>query len=404
MQEQAVIIGAGHAGVALASSLREQGFDGSIRLVGAEAHLPYQRPPLSKEFMLSADEPPKPLRSGGFYCDNAIDLQLGETVDRIDLGRRKVVLGGGASLRYSCLAIATGGRPRRLPGTDIKGVHYLRGLDDAQSIRQQIAEEGRVVIVGGGFIGLELAGTLSALGHKVLVIEGASRLMARAVSPVVSKHFHRVHEASGVEFLLDDRPERFVSSGGRLDAIVTASGRRIPAAVAIVGVGLAPDIRLAEAAGLQCHDGIEVDECMIAGIDRVAAVGDCARFPQYHTGTRVRVESVQNATDQARSAAAALIGRRERYTAVPWFWSSQGSERLQIAGLALDPDREVVRGDPDAGRFSVFRYRGKRLLAVDSVNRPAEHMAARKLMAKGTSPDPLAVGDPDADLKSLVSA
>lgn len=404
MSEQAVIVGAGQAGVTLASALREEGFDGRIRLIGAEAHMPYQRPPLSKDFMASSEEAPRLLRSDSFYRDNDIELLLGESVTRIDPRDRSVTLDSGTSVPFTRLALATGGSPCRPAGTDLADIHCLRNLDDARAIRQRIADEARIVIVGGGFIGLELAATLTARGHEVIVLENASRLMGRAVSRAVSEHFRQLHEAWGVRLLFNERPARFVSSAGRLQALITSSGRRIPTEVAILGVGIVPETGLAEAAGLPCQNGIEVDAHMSAGPEWLVAVGDCTRFPQYHSGVRLRLESVQNATDQARCAAASLMGRPQPYTAVPWFWSGQRGERLQIAGVAPGSDREVIRGDPASGRFSVFRYRGRQLMAVDSVNEAAVHMRSRKLIARGITPEAAMAGDPDFDLKALVDS
>lgn len=404
MSEQAVVIGAGQAGISLAAALRRRGFDGYIRLIGAEAALPYQRPPLSKEFMASSDEAPRLIRRQSFYEDDDIDLLTGEVATDIDLAARRVKLGASGSLPFTFLAIATGGQPRRLPGGDIDGVCCLRTVADAEAIRSRAGEGGPIVIVGGGFLGLELAATLSANGHSITLLEGGERLMGRAVSPSVSTHFHGLHAGWGVTLHCGDPFARFEHDNGRLTAVTTRSGRRVPAAMAIVGIGIDPDVGIAERAGLACNGGIEVDACLSTGTDGVVAIGDCARFRQHRTGTPVRIESIQNATDQGDRAAGTLLGEHEPYRAVPWFWSNQRGERLQMAGSPDVVDTDVIRGNPHEGRFSVFRYAGGQLVAVDSVNRPAEHMLSRKLIAAGVSPRPDAVRDPDTELKSLLDA
>ena len=405
MQDEVAIIGSGQAGATLAACLRSDGFDGRIRLLGQEAHLPYQRPPLSKDFLNRAADAPALLRSERFYHDHEIDLIPGNPVREIDLQGRRLMLETGHTLPFTRLAVTTGGRPRRLPATDgLEGIFHLRTMDDAEAIRRALVEQTRIVIVGGGFIGLELAATLSALGHGVTVLEAGSSLMGRAVAPETSAHFRRLHQEWGVEVLVGERPERFADDGGRLVSVTTSSGRVLAATIAVVGIGIVPNVELCAAAGLDCPDGVAVDECMAAGPQWVVAAGDCARFPHAPSGRRLRIESVQNASDQARCAAGSLLGRRRAYEAVPWFWSQQRDQRLQMTGIGIDADRSVVRGDPEAGAFSVFRYCGDRLLAVDSVNRPAEHMTARKLIGQDRQPSGEQAADTDFDLKSLLAS
>jgi len=406
MEEQIVVIGAGHAGISLSACLREEGYEGRIWVIGAEEATPYHRPPLSKEFMTSAQDSPRTLRDEHFYRDNDIDLMLGETVNEVDLERRRVVVGDGREIRFGRLAIATGASPRRLAlaGDALEGVCYLRNVGDAAAIRARLGEAEHVVVIGGGFLGLEVAATLGSLGHSVTVFEAGRTLMGRAVSPEVASHFLRRHREWGVDVVLDDAPESFVKRGGALAGVTTSRGRSISATTAIIGVGVTPETRLAERAGLRCRDGIEVDASMRAGADWVVAAGDCARFPRAGGRDRVRIESVQNASDQARTAAASLLGRPAPFSAVPWFWSSQRDERLQIAGLIDGPTESVVRGHVGSGRFSVFRFRGDRLVAVDSVNRPGEHIVARKLLRAGRSPTREQAGDPEFELKGLISS
>lgn len=402
--DRTVIVGAGHAGTTLAASLRENGYDGIITLVGAESHAPYHRPPLSKGFLKDSADGIPLLRPEAFYTENRIDLRLGTEARTIDLAGRRVLLGDGTAVAFSRLAVATGGRPRRcgVENADATGVAYLRTIADADRLRSRLPGLERLVIVGGGFIGLELAATLSGMGISVTVLEAAGRLLGRAVAEETSRHFLELHRSWGVELLLNEGLGRFVARSGQLVAVETTSGRRIATPLAVVAIGIEPDVDICQAAGLACEDGVLVDDRMIAGQDGIVAVGDCARFPHWQTGTRVRIESVQNATDQARVAARSLLGHGDPYRAVPWFWSDQRQVKLQIAGLSQGADSDVVRGDPADGRFSVFRYCGDRLIAVDSINRPGEHLVARRLIAAGVSPSRAQGGDPDFDLRALL--
>ena len=405
MRHEAAIVGAGQAGATLAVCLRSQGCDGPIRLIGDEPHPPYQRPPLSKDFMNSASGTAPLLRSERFYCEHDIDLIPGNPVRRLDFRGRRVVLDTGHEVPFTRLAVTTGGRPRRLPAAEgFQGVFHLRTVDDAEAIRAALFEQARIVVVGGGFIGLELAATLSGLGHRVTLLEAGSRLLGRAVAPQTAEYFRSLHRAWGVEVLLDEQPAHFAGTEGRLTSLTTTAGREIPATVAIIGIGLEPNTELCEAAGLDCTDGVDVDQYMCAGPDWMVAAGDCARFPQSGGSGRVRIESVQNATDQARCAAGSLLGHRKAYETVPWFWSCQRDQRLQMAGAGTGADRNVVRGDPQEGAFSVLRYRHDRLVAVDSVNRPAEHMTARKLIGQVRGPSAAQAADTDFDLKSLLDS
>lgn len=404
MAERAVIIGAGHAGTTLAASLRDEGYDGGIVLFGAEPDMPYHRPPLSKTFLTAEADDVQHLRPVGFYRDNAIDLRLDEEIRKIDLVARRVVSATGAATSFSRLAVATGGRPRRWRGenADAPGVAYLRSLDDARRIKRQLAGLQRLVVVGGGFIGLELAASLSGCGVEVTVLEAMDRLMARAVAPETSRHFFELHRGWGIELLLGEGLARLcVDAAGRLSGVETTAGRHIAASLAVVGIGLEPEVALCRTAGLACDDGVVVEECLTAGRDDVVAIGDCAAIRRGSAARPARIESVQNATDQARTAARSLLGRKEPYRAIPWFWSDQRQTKLQIAGCCVGAADSVVRGDPSDGRFSVLRYRGDRLVAVDSIDRPGEHLVARRLIAAGVSPSRAQAADPDFDLRTL---
>ena len=406
MRDRTVIIGAGHAGTTLAASLRDQGYDGSIVLLSGEAELPYHRPPLSKAFLKDPAGEGQYLRPEGFYSDNSIDLRLGQEVREIDLPGRRVVTSSGAEMTFARLALATGGRPRRYRGenADAVGIEYLRSVEDARRIKNSLSGLGRLVVVGGGFIGLELAAILSESGVAVTVLEIGDRLMGRAVAPETAQHFLDLHRSWGVEVLLGEGLRRFTAENGRLAGLETTAGRHIATSMAVVGIGIEPEVELGRRAGLVCENGIVVDEFMMTDCDAVAAIGDCAAFRCAASGRLLRIESVQNATDQARVAARSLLGGREPYRAVPWFWSDQRRTKLQIAGLGDRARESVLRGRPDDGRFSVFRYRDGRLVAVDSVDRPGEHLLARRLIAAGISPAPEQAADPDFDLRSLLGS
>jgi 3-phenylpropionate/trans-cinnamate dioxygenase ferredoxin reductase subunit len=394
-----VIVGAGHAGVQAAASLREEGFDGPVILLGDEPDLPYHKPPLSKTFIKDAEAKPQPLRGEVFYSGNAIDFRPGVRVAGVDVSARKLDLTGGRTLPFGRLVLATGSLPRKLPlpGADLSGVVSLRSLADARLIRELAAAVSDVVVLGGGFIGLEIAATLSAGGRKVTVVEAVDRLLGRAVAPSVAAHVRQRLEASGVRILTGETIQKLEGEGGRVTAAVTATGERLPARMVVIGVGVVPNVELAEVAGLSVGNGIRVDAAMRTSVPEILAIGDVANYRHWLTGEHVRLESVQNATDQARLAARTIVGHDDSYRAVPWFWSDIGDMKLQMVGLIAGGDRNVVSGDAADNRFSVYHYAGDRLLGIESVNRPADHMLGRKMLAAGFSPTPdVAATGPDA--------
>ncbi len=410
-----LIVGASQAGLQLAVSLRQFGDTSPITLVGEEPHPPYQRPPLSKEFLAGkAEMDALALRTPAFYAESGITLVSGERITEVALsadgpaGSGTAVTAAGRTLPFDRLALTTGADPRRLPlpGADLDGVCYLRSHDEAADLRRRLASAHHVVVVGGGFIGLEAAAVARAAGRTVTVVEAAERLMGRAVAPVVSEFYHRAHLRRGCEVRLASAVTA-VEGGpdGRVAAVLLADGTRLPADLVLVGAGVVPRTELAEQLGLVCDGGIVVDARARTSRPEIVAAGDCTVRPDPLTGRgRVRLESVQNAVAQAQTAAATLLGRDDPAAAVPWFWSHQGDLRLQIAGLSAGHDRFVVRGEPDDERFSVLYYRDGRLLAVDSVNRPADYMAVRKALGDGATIDPEAARDADVPLKSLLSA
>ncbi|HEY2842426.1 MAG TPA: FAD-dependent oxidoreductase, partial [Bryobacteraceae bacterium] len=380
-----VIIGGGQAGFQTAASLRAEGYQEHITLIGDEAHIPYQRPPLSKGYLIGKQEQRHAeLRPAPFYETQKIDLITGRRVTSIDRDARKVTLDSGERIAYDTLVLATGARNRVLPAED---VFYLRTLAEAAELRQRLGAASEVVIVGGGFIGLEIAAAARTLGKRVSVIEANPRLMARVVAPVVSEYFRAQHTLQGVEVLLN--------------ATVAGVERR-PDLLMIAGIGVVPNIELAAEAGLPVGNGIMVDENLRTPDERIFAIGDCAENPHPFSEARVRLESVQNAVDHAACVAKAIVGRGAPYGAVPWFWTDQYDIHLQMAGLPTGFDQVVVRGDPESRKFSVFYFLGGGLRAVDSINRPAEHLTARKLIGARAMLSPDQAGDESFDLKSVL--
>lgn len=377
-----VIIGAGHGGAQLAASLREAGFAGAIDLVSADPDHPYHKPPLSKSFMKTADTPLQPLRAPVYFAEKDITLRLGRVATVIDRAARTVALDDGSRLDYDTLVLATGTRARRLtlPGSDLAGVHTLRTASDARALRDALTGVKRVAVIGGGFIGLEAAAMLAARGIAVTVLELAPRLLGRAASPAVAEAVAArlvelgvgVHTSAAVTAL---------EGAGRVEAVRLADGR-LAADLVIVGIGAVPVVDLAEAAGLAIDNGIVVDARLATADPAIFAIGDCSAFPQSLTGRRMRLESVQNATDQARALAATLTGTPSDYTALPWFWSDIGPLKLQIAGLAEGADESLETLGPDGRLKSVYHLRAGRLLAVETLNSPGEHMLARRLIAE----------------------
>jgi 3-phenylpropionate/trans-cinnamate dioxygenase ferredoxin reductase component len=401
-----VIIGTGQAGFQAASSLRQAGCQGEVTLVGEETELPYQRPPLSKTFLKGEGDPGEVhLRPEAFFASKEITRVSGDRAERIDREAHRVELASGRVLDYDHLVLATGARPRPLPvpGSDLDGVLELRTVADAQVLRERLAGEPRLVVVGGGFIGLELAASARERGAAVTVVEALDRTMARAVTPATSAHFAALHAEQGATILHDATVAKLTGNGA-VSGVELGDGTRLDADLVLVGVGVVPNVELAEEAGLAVRDGIVVDETLRTSDPAVWAIGDCASYPSAQLGRPVRLESVQNATDHGRAVAAAITGQPAPYDALPWFWSDQHSRKLQIAGLLHGHDRTVLRGDPAAEAFSVFCFAGDQLVCVESVNRMPDHMAARKLLAAGRTIDPDAAADEAFDLKAHAAA
>ncbi|MFA6156783.1 NAD(P)/FAD-dependent oxidoreductase [Mesorhizobium sp.] len=406
MKNGVVIVGAGHAGVQAAASLREDGYDGPVILVSDENELPYHKPPLSKSFIKDVEARPQPLRGETFYTGSAIDFRPGIRIERIDAGRRLLDIAGGGEIAFDHLILATGSRPRvlPLPGFDLSGVVSLRSLTDARRIRELSARSDEVVILGGGFIGLEIAATLRAAGRAVTVVEAVDRLLGRAVAPVVASHVRQRLEATGVRILTGTSIARLEGENGHVAAAITSTGERLPARMVIVGIGAVPNVELAQDAGLAIANGIRVDHQMRSSVPEILAIGDAASYRHWFTGGDVRLESVQNATDQARLAARTISGHADAYSAVPWFWSDIGDMKLQMVGLTAGGDSHVVLGDLPDNKFSIYHFAGDRLLGIESVNRPGDHMLGRKMLGAGFSPRPETVAMGPEGLKAALAA
>ncbi len=405
-----VIVGAGQAGFQVAASLRTEGYEGPIALIGDEPNLPYQRPPLSKGFMAGKQNiESTALRPLAFYQSHRIELVTGSKVAGIDPLGRSVRLASDSRLPYETLVLAVGARNRLLPvkGADLDGVCYLRTDAEAVDIQQRIQHARNIVVVGGGFIGLELAAAARTLGKSVRVLELQPRLMPRVVSPILSDFYRDVHAGQGVEISLGVALSEIVGQQGKVSEVVLSDGSVRPADLVLVGIGVVPNVELAIDAGLGVSNGIVVDERLRTGNESIYAIGDCTDHPNPFAdpmaGGRVRIESVQNAVDQAKCVAAAIVGHAQDYRAVPWFWTDQFDIKLQMVGLSGGFGQVVARGELESRKFSLFYFRNGRLAAIDSVNRPGDHLAGRKLIGAGTGITPEQAADPSVDLKADIA-
>lgn len=399
-----VIVGAGHGGVQCAASLREAHYRGPVVLVCDEPHWPYQRPPLSKAYLKgTATHDGLALRGPDFFAGQGIETHFGDKAVRIDRLSKTVHFASSRTVSYGHLVLATGARarPAPFPGMDLAGVTTLRNLDDADRLRAHLGEAKNVVVVGAGFIGLEFAATAALSGKNVTVVEAAPRVMGRAVSPPLSHFFADAHRAFGATLHMHTFVSALNGADGRVKSVALNTGAEIPADLVVVGIGVLAEDALAHECGLECGDGISVDERMLTSDPDISAIGDCAFHPNIWSGGHARLESVQNATDQARVVAKRLAGGDMTYNALPWFWSDQGDLKLQIAGLLRDADLFVTRGDPQTRAFSIFAFAGPTLRAVESVNRGGEHMAARRIVAEGLPLSAEQAAAPAFDLKAL---
>jgi 3-phenylpropionate/trans-cinnamate dioxygenase ferredoxin reductase subunit len=400
--DRIVVVGAGQAGASCVAKLRSEGFTGKITLIGEEHVPPYQRPPLSKAYLLGEMALERLyLRPESYYAENGIELMLDTTVQAIDRSDRQVIASGHA-VPYDALVLATGSVPRRLPGRiggELPGVHVVRALKDVDEMVPEIAEGRRALIVGGGYIGLEAASVCAKLGLAVTLVEAADRILSRVACPETSAWFRELHERHGVRVLEGTGLDRLTGED-RVTGAVLNDGTEIPTDLVIVGIGITPATALAEAANLEVENGIKVDAQGRTSDPNVWAAGDCASLP--YRGNRIRLESVQNAIDQAEAVARNILGANENYVPHPWFWSDQYDVKLQIAGLNTGYTDVIVRKAGE-GR-SHWYYDGDTLLAVDAMNDPRAYMVGKRLIESGKSPDRAAIADPETDLKALLRA
>ena len=406
MGRRVVVIGAGQAGAALAARLRDLGHSGPITVIGEEREIPYQRPPLSKKYLLGEMSVDRlHLKPASFYAEQKISLLTGEKAVAIDRAAREVVTTK-RRVGYDVVALTTGSLPRRLApdiGGDLPGVYTIRTIDDVDAIRGEVVEGRRALIVGGGYIGLEAAAVAAQKGVAVTLIEMAPRILNRVAAPETADYFRRLHLSNGVDLREGTGLERLeAGEDGRVRRAILANGTMLELDVVIVGIGIEPDTALAAQSGLRIENGIAVDAQCRSSDPAICAAGDCASFP--FRGERLRLESVQNAIDQAEHAAGAIHGRAAPYVPVPWFWSDQYAAKLQIAGLNRGYTRTIRRPGPRAGAESIWYFAGDRFIAVDAMNDPKAFMQGKQWLAEGKSPSPAAIPDTQQDLRKMAVA
>lgn len=405
-QPTIAIIGAGQAGFQVAASLRDMHYEGRVVIVGDELQAPYQRPPLSKTYLLGeCTEAQIALRPDAFYGQRHIELITGKRAVAIDRTRRMVGLEDDSVIEYDHLVLATGARNRPLPvpGADLQNVFFLRTLDEANALRARMASAKNAVVIGAGFIGLEFAASAAKQGISVTVLDVADRPMARALSKAMSAVFTREHEKMGVRLQFNTQVMHLLGDAGAVTGVETVDGKVLPADLVVIGIGVIPSVELAATSDLPIENGIIVDEFLQTSDPHISAIGDVAAYANPYASTaRVRLESVQNACDQARCVASRIMGKPAPYDALPWFWSNQGHLKLQMAGLPASGCEEVLRGDPNGTACSVFLFRGDTLVCVETLNRAADHMLGRRLLANRVAVTAQQAGDLKFDLKSLL--
>ncbi|NOX83197.1 MAG: FAD-dependent oxidoreductase [Alphaproteobacteria bacterium] len=401
-----VIIGGGQAASQAAASLRQEGFAAPITILAEEERAPYQRPPLSKKFLEGALEAERLLlKPEQFYTQNSIDLRLGVRADAIDVDAKSVSLSTGEKLGYDKLIIATGSAPRELPvpGADAQGVFYLRSAADALALKPRLAEGKSIAIIGAGYVGLEVAATARKAGANVIIIETAPRVMSRVTGEFFSSYLQKHHVARGAKLLLDAKVARLETEDGRLVACAFANGEKVAIDTAVIGIGVMPSTDIAERAGIKCDNGVTVDEYCRTNIEGVFAAGDCTNHYNTHYDMNLRLESVHNAIEQAKTVAATICGKDKPYRQAPWFWSDQYDLKIQSVGVSAGHDDYFVSGNPEEDSFSVLYFSGNRLIAADCVCRPADYMVVRKLLQDQRLISMDDVKDADGDLKSLMA-
>ena len=397
-----VIIGCGQAGGQAAASLRQEKYEGPITMIGQEPYIPYQRPPLSKQYLSGEQEKEKlSLRQESFYSEKEINLMLETSVLSLDPHKKELQLEKGETVTYDKLLIATGGRPRKLEvdGHTLKGIHYLRNIDDVDAIKTQMSISQNLVIVGGGYIGLEVASVAIKKGLTVSVLEMESRILERVTTEEMSAFYHQLHTDEGVNIITSTQAKAF--KGSETVESVVCGDHEIPADLVIVGIGILPNTEMAEAAGLETNNGLVVDEHCRTSNEHIFAAGDCTNHPNPILNRRLRLESVPNAMEQGRVAASNMLGGSKSYASMPWFWSDQYEHKLQMVGFSKDSDQSIIRGDMASKSFTVFYLKDDSIIAADSVNNPKEFMASKQLVGKKASKEALA--DTSIELKTLIN-
>ena len=399
-----VVIGSGQAAIQAVMSLKRNEFTGSIKVIGEEDHLPYQRPPLSKDFLLEEYKPERvSLKKKEFYEENGVDLILGKRAESIDTILKEITLSDENKIHYDQLIIATGSRVRKLnvPGSDKKGLYYLRDLDDANALKQRLKKNKKMVIVGAGYIGLEVASVAASLGVEVTVIEMANRVMNRTVDPMISSYYQKLHESHGVKIHLDNGLEAFEGDDS-VNAVLCSDGLMLEAELVVIGAGVLPNQEIAIEAGLECNNGIMVNEFGETSTAHVYACGDCTNHPNKGLNTRLRLESVHNAMEQSKTVANTIMGNKEPYDQVPWFWSDQYDHKLQLVGISGDHDEVVMRGLESEQKFLLFYLKNSELIAVNAINSSKEFLICRKLVANKVKISSDVIKDQSVNLNDLL--
>ncbi|MGD9471379.1 MAG: NAD(P)/FAD-dependent oxidoreductase [Novosphingobium sp.] len=402
-----VIVGAGHGGAQAAIALRQNGFEGSILMIGRDADIPYERPPLSKEYLAREKEFERIcIRPAKFWDDKQVGMMLGSTVTEVDPGAHKLTLADGSTVEYGKLIWATGGDPRRLScaGADLAGVHGVRDRADADRMMAELdAGAKNVVVIGGGYIGLEAAAVLTKFGCNVVLLEALPRVLARVAGEELSSFYQNEHLSKGVDLRLEVQVDCLVGNDGKVTGVKLVDGQVLPADMVVVGIGIVPAVGPLIAAGAAGGNGVDVDEFCRTSLPDIYAIGDCAAHANaFAEGAVIRLESVQNANDMATTAAKDITGKGEPYHALPWFWSNQYDLKLQTAGLSIGHDATVLRGDPASRSFSVVYLRGGKVIALDCVNAMKDYVQGRKLVEAGLAITPEALANAEVPLKELM--
>ena len=402
--ENLVVIGAGQSAIQCITSLKKEGYEGSITLVGEEEHLPYQRPPLSKGFLDdSINKERLYFKKLDFFTENKIQLKLGISATSVDIENNLVNLSDEEKLHFDKLVFATGSRVRLLdfPGNDLDNIHYLRGLDDAENIKKGLEKSKHLVVIGAGYIGLEVAAIASEKGVKVSIVEMADRVMSRTVDPQISDYYLNLHQNNGVKFKFNTSLEE-IKGQGQVESVVCSDGTFINADMVIIGAGVIPNTEIAQNSGVSCENGILVDEFGRTNYKNVFACGDCTSHPNKLLNMQLRLESVHNAMEQSKAIAMSVLDKPAEYSQIPWFWSDQYDHKLQIVGISGSHDTVTMRGSTDASKFMLFYTRGEELVAVDAVNNPKDFLICRKLVANKVKIKTDMISDLNLNLNDLI--